>query len=118
MDRETYLLYVAYEIYEDRDYCTDVVIKVSEEESLLGHNEDGPYTLENAGLIKYIYKEGFFYDFTSTDALAGGSYSFNQDGLIFTMNYMHMNDRDRTEVPSWFVLRELVEAKDIEDLEV
>lgn len=116
-DRDSYLLFLCYELWEDRgkDRCSDIIVS-NGGHVVMGHNEDGPYSLDNSALIKYKTNKGWFFDFSTPDALAGGSFGFSSAGLVFTMNYMYIETLKRDKVPVWFFLRSLVECQSIEEI--
>ena len=117
VDRDSYLLFLCYEIWEDRgkEACSDIIVADSGR-VILGHNEDGPYSPENSALVKYISGDDWYFDYASPDALAGGSFGFTSAGLIFTMNYMYLEHLKRDRIPVWFCLRSLVECKNIGEI--
>lgn len=117
-DRDSYLLFLCYEIWEDRgkEACSDIIV-ADHGRVIMGHNEDGPYSSENSALVKCVSGDGWYYDFSSPDALAGGSFGFTSAGLVFTMNYMYLEQLKRDRVPVWFFLRSLVECRNIEEIQ-
>lgn len=116
VDRYSYLLYICYEIYTERERCTDVIIKLNNNKIIGGHNEDGPYSLNNTGLIKYITNYGYFCEYYCNDALPGSTFSWNSHGLIFTCNYIYIKNKNQYGIPTWFILRNLIECKSIEEV--
>lgn len=116
-DRDAYLLFLCYELAEDRgpERCSDIIV-CDAGRILMGHNEDGPYTTNNSALVKYITGGGWHYDYASPDALAGGSFGFTSAGLVYTMNYMYLETLRRDRTPVWFFLRRLVACKSIEEI--
>lgn len=116
-DRNAYLLFLCYELGEDRgpERCSDIIVS-EPGRVLMGHNEDGPYSLENSALIKCISGDGWYFDYASPDALAGGSFGFTSAGLVYTMNYMYLETLRRDRTPVWFFLRRLVACKSIEEI--
>ncbi len=115
VDRDAYLLFICYEIYTERERCTDVIAKIGNK-IIGGHNEDGPYSLKNTGLIKYITNYGFFCEYYCNDTLPGSTFSWNSHGLIFTCNYIYIHHKNINGIPTWFILRNLIECKNIEEV--
>lgn len=116
-DRDAYLLFLCYELGEDRgpERCSDIIVSDAGH-ILMGHNEDGPYSAENSALVKCISGDDWYFDYASPDALAGGSFGFTSAGLIYTMNYMYLENLRRDRTPVWFFLRRLVACKSIEEI--
>ena len=116
-DRDAYLLFLCYELWEERDEerCSDIIVS-GNGHVLMGHNEDGPYFIENSALIKSTVNGGWFFDFSTPDALPGCSFGFTSAGLVFTMNYMNIEHLRRDRIPVWFFLRGLVECKSIDEI--
>lgn len=117
VDVDKYLLSVSYELYESKnEKCTDVIIKKSNGQVLYGHNEDGPYTLDNSAIIKYITDKGWYTEYTSIDSLAGTTYLWNSNGIIFSGNYIHTEHKELQEISTWFILRNIVECTSVEEI--
>lgn len=117
VDRDLYLLFLCYELWEDRasEHCSDIIIRQGNH-IIMGHNEDGAYTKRNSALLKYIVKDGFFYDYASADALQGASFGWNSYGLIYSLNYMCTENMRRTKTPVWFLVRQIMACKSFEDI--
>lgn len=117
VERDSYLLFLCYELWEDRNVeaCSDIIVSDAGR-ILMGHNEDGPYSAENSALVKCISDDDWYFDYASPDALAGGSFGFTSAGLIYTMNYMYLENLRRDRTPVWFFLRRLVACKSIEEI--
>lgn len=117
VDRDTYLLFLCYELWEDRDRerCSDIIIRQGDH-IVMGHNEDGPYTKRNSAFIKYNINGMYFFDYATPDALAGASFGFNNYGLVYSMNYMYIENMQRTEIPVWFLTRQIIKCKNIEEI--
>jgi hypothetical protein len=117
VDRDAYLMTMCSEIIEGAaEHCTDILVKVSVDECILGHNEDGEYSTDNAALIKYEYDDHFVFDYTAVDALAGVSITFNSYGIVITDNYIYMPEKNPLDIPVWFVLNELIHTKSIDEI--
>lgn len=116
-DREAYLLYLCYELWEGRETerCSDI-IAAQGGRVLMGHNEDGAYSVGNSALLKCASESGWYFDFATPDALAGGSFGFTSRGLLFTMNYMYVEKMRSDRIPVWFFLRSLVDCGSIEEI--
>ena len=116
-DREAYLLYLCYELWEGRETerCSDI-IAAQGGRVLMGHNEDGGYSVGNSALLKCVTGNGWYFDFATPDALAGGSFGFTSRGLLFTMNYMYVETMRSDRIPVWFFLRSLVDCGSIEEI--
>ncbi len=114
--RDAYLLYICYEVYTERERCTDVIVKQSNDEIIGGHNEDGPYSLNSVGLIKYITNYGFLCEYYCNDTLPGSTFCWNSYGLIFTCNYIYIHHKNIYGIPTWFILRNLVDCKSIDEV--
>ena len=117
VDRNAYLLFICYEIYTERESCTDIIVKLDNDTIIGGHNEDGDYSLKNTGLIKYITDYGFLCEYFCTDTLPGSTFCWNSHGLIFTCNYVYVYHKNKYGIPTWFILRDLVDCKSIEEVE-
>ena len=117
VDKDKYLLFVSYELYEsNNEKCTDIIVKNSKGEILCGHNEDGPYTLNNSAIIKYITETGWYTEYSCIDSLAGTTYLWNSNGVIFSGNYVYTKRKELKEISTWFVLRDLVECRNIDQI--
>ncbi len=116
--REAYLLFLCYELWEGRDgeRCSDIIVS-GDGRVVMGHNEDGGYSAGNSALLKCAGPEGWHFDFATPDALAGGSFGFTSKGLIFTMNYMYLEQFRRDRTPVWFFLRSLVDCGSIGEIQ-
>ncbi len=117
VDRDLYLLFLCYELWEDRniDRCSDIIVK-QDNQIIMGHNEDGPYTQQNSAFIKYNVDNGYYFDYSTPDALPGASFGFNSHGLVYSMNYMYIENMKRTSIPVWFVMRPIVECKNFQEI--
>ena len=117
VNRDLYLLFLSYELWEDREkeHCSDIIIRQGDQ-ILMGHNEDGPYTKRNSAFIKYNTGNGYFFDYATPDALAGASFGFNNHGLVYSMNYIYIENMRRAAMPVWFAIRQIVECKSIEEI--
>jgi hypothetical protein len=115
VDRDAYLLFICYEIYTERERCTDVIVKL-DNKIIGGHNEDGPYSLKNTGLIKYITDYGFFCEYYCNDSLPGSTFGWNSHGIIFTCNYIYIHHKNTYGIPTWFILRSLIDCKNIDEV--
>lgn len=117
VDPDKYLVVVSDELREQvTEKCTDIIIKKDDGTILLGHNEDGEYNKNNSSIIKYINQNGWYIEFSCMDSLSGTTYWWNSKGLIFTMNYIHTKYKKIDEVPSWFVLRDIVECGSLNEV--
>ena len=117
VDSDKYLIYVSSELREQTlEKCTDIIIKKDNGEISSGHNEDGEYNKGNTMLVKYITKNGWYIEFACADSLAGTTYWWNSSGLIFTMNYIYTRKQRIKEISSWFVLRDIIESRSLEDV--
>jgi len=98
--------------------CTDILINNSTE-FLIGHNEDIPVKnsaeyawmadIEISGIPKfsaYIYP----------GMIAGNAFSWNEHGVVMTINYLNPVYFDPEGASVAFICRHLVEAKSISDL--
>lgn len=117
VNRDLYLLFLCYELWEDRDpeHCSDIMIRQGDH-IVMGHNEDGPYTKRNSAFIKYNIDGMYFFDYSTPDALAGASFGFNSYGLVYSMNYMYIENMRRTEIPVWFLARKIITCKSITEI--
>jgi len=107
------------ELMERQQGCTTIAVS-NEKERYVVHNEDGnaDEREEDCVLLHYTLPDRSFYAFTYAGELAGGSYSWNSDGLYFTVNYLylkaiHIDFNGR--VSRNFIARKVIEAKSIED---
>ncbi|NCB42786.1 MAG: hypothetical protein EOM59_09220 [Clostridia bacterium] len=116
-DRDAYLLFLCYELWEGigKDRCSDIIV-ANGGQVVMGHNEDGYYSLENSAMIKILTKDGWFFDFSTPDALPGCSFGFTSSGLVYSMNYMCIENLRRDKMPVWFLLRSLVECSTIQEI--
>lgn len=97
--------------------CTTIAVSNGKEQYLV-HNEDGNATerSEDCMLLHYVLPDRSFYAFTYAGELAGGSYSWNNNGLYFSVNYLKPIDIDFTgRVSRNFVARKVIEATSIEE---
>ncbi len=114
--REDYLLYLCPEIYTYHESCTDIIVKNGKKEIIGGHNEDGDYSLGNTALVKYQTEYGYLCDFFTTKTLAGGNFCWNSHGMIFTGNSIYVKNMNHIGIPTWFILRRVVDARSIEEV--
>jgi hypothetical protein len=104
------------ELMERHQGCTTVAVSDGEEQYLV-HNEDGNANerSEDCVILHYVLSDRSFYAFTYAGELAGGSYSWNDRGLYFSVNYLKPIDIDFTgRVSRNFVARKVIEAESIE----
>lgn len=104
------------ELMERSQGCTTIAVADGSQLYLV-HNEDGSADerSEDCVLLHYVLSERSFYAFTYAGELAGGSYSWNSDGLYFSVNYLtpiHIEVEGR--VSRNFVARKAIEAQNIE----
>lgn len=104
------------ELMERHQGCTTVAVSNNREQYLV-HNEDGNANerTEDCVLLHYILPDRSFYAFTYAGELAGGSYSWNNSGLYFSVNYLKPINIDFDgRVSRNFVARKIIEAESIE----
>ncbi|MHB1086287.1 MAG: C45 family autoproteolytic acyltransferase/hydrolase [Minisyncoccota bacterium] len=104
------------ELMERSQGCTTIAVAGGSELYLV-HNEDGSANerSEDCVLLHYNLPGGSFHAFTYAGELAGGSYSWNNYGLYFSVNFLkpiHIEFDGR--VSRNFVARKVIEAQTIE----
>ncbi len=84
----------------------------------LAHNEDGDSEEKKSAcaLITYVLPTHTFTSYTYLGELPGNSFSWNQHGLYFTVNYIQVVPL-RQYVPRYFIARSLVDCTTLKDVE-
>ncbi|MBI2474158.1 MAG: hypothetical protein HYV68_00485 [Candidatus Taylorbacteria bacterium] len=98
--------------------CTSIAEKHGKTVRLF-HNEDGipKERTEDCFLVHYKRTDGpSFFAFTSAGELPGGSFSWNEHRLFFSVNFLKpFKIRLKKRVPRTFIARNLVEARTIDE---
>ena len=100
----------------ERESCTDLILRRADGALLYGHNEDGDYTPDNCALARYSGEKVGFTEFSAVESIPGYSFLWNDAGLITSVNFIHL-DVIRYDEPSvHFLLRDAAEATCIEEV--
>lgn len=116
IDRDAYLLNICFEIYDSHESCTDVLIKNNNKNVLIGHNEDLSENLDEMILVKYEYNNEFFYDLSTYNCPQGTTFGWNNYGIVYSVNSIKINSCDEIGIPVWFILRSIVQCKNIDEV--
>src|SRR5574344_683484 len=117
VDADKYLFLISHELKEKYfDRCSDIIVKKDNKHILLGHNEDGTYDINNSALVKYKTNNGWYIEYATYDALAGTTFIYNNYHLLYTVNYVYVENSKIDEISSWFLLRSIVNCKNINQI--
>lgn len=116
IDRDEYLLNICFEIYDSREACTDVIIKVDNNHILLGHNEDLSENLDEISLVKYNCDNVSFCELSTYNCPQGTTFGWNNYGIVYSVNSIHLLQNNEVGIPVWFILRDIVQCKNIEEI--
>ncbi len=116
VNRDVYLLNICFEIYESKEACTDIIVKVDDECMLLGHNEDISENLDQIALVKYNCHNGYFCELSLYNCPQGTTFGWNSYGIIYSVNSISLKEVNELGIPVWFILRDIVECKSIEEV--
>lgn len=103
IDRKQFLASICFSGVTRNEACTDIVVKVNENEVISRHNEDLLETLEEAALIKYRRLICFIFTFLLIIALKVQLL----DGIVMELLLVLIS--------TWFILRDIVFAKNIKN---
>lgn len=113
INREQFLAQICYCGFEA---CTDIVLKVSENEIISGHNEDLAENINEAALIKYRKGDKFYYDFSTYNCPQGTTFGWNSEGIVISVNTIHTFEYHKQGIPAWFILKDIIFCKSIEEI--
>lgn len=116
IDRETFLFNICYSGFKRNEACTDIIVKVNENEIISGHNEDGLETLDEMALIKYKKENMFYFDFSAYNSPQGTTFGWNSNGIVISVNTIHTFEYHQQGVPAWFILRDIIFCSSIEEI--
>ena len=117
INRDDFLIEMCFSGFTSKEACTDIVVKVSDNEIVSGHNEDLSETIEEAALIKYKKDEMFYFDFSTWNCPQGTTFGWNSNGIVISVNTIHTFEYHQQGVPAWFILRDIVFSRSIEEIE-
>lgn len=116
VDRDAYLLLSCGHLSGIKTACTSIMMKNRDGDILLAHNEDDLYTEDRYVIVKHATKHGYYCALEIDYTVPGSWYSWNSSGLFMCMNYVCEFAPRMNGIPSYFVLRDLLEAHSIEDI--
>lgn len=116
IDRKEFLADICFSGFIRNEACTDIIVKVDEDEVISGHNEDLLETLEEAALIKYRKGNMFYFDFSIYNCPQGTTFGWNSNGIVISVNTIHTFEYHKEGIPAWFILRDIIFAKNIEEI--
>lgn len=116
IDRKEFLADICFSGFIKNEACTDIVVRVNDNEVISGHNEDLSETLEQAALIKYRKDDMFYFDFSTYNCPQGTTFGWNSNGIVISVNTIHTFEYHKQGIPAWFILRDVVFAKNIEEI--
>lgn len=112
IEKKTMLLLFFPEIFKHVDGCTTIIVK-QQDNLLFAHNEDEKSKFENTALVKFINNNNFLISFVTAERLAGFAFSFNNNKMIFSCNYIFSDKINLKNISRYIVIREIMECKDI-----
>jgi len=101
--------------------CSDILVKTADQ-TLIGHNEDNDNGTLHTSFIVVAHITANNSESTNYTSmhypgqLAGDSFGFNAHGLVFTTNALFPTDMNLGGIPRIFLGRDLLNARDINDL--
>lgn len=116
INRDAYLLNICFEIYESKEACTDIIVKTDDKRILLGHNEDISENIDQIALVKYNFNNGYFCELSTYNCPQGTTFGWNNHGIIYSVNSITLKETNELGIPVWFILRNIVECKNIEEV--
>lgn len=116
IDRDAYLLNICFEIYDSKEACTDIIVKVDDKRILLGHNEDISENIDQIALVKYNCNNGYFCELSTYNCLQGTTFGWNNHGIVYSVNSIELKENNELGIPIWFILRDIVGCKNIEEI--
>ncbi|WP_315117978.1 C45 family autoproteolytic acyltransferase/hydolase [uncultured Clostridium sp.] len=115
VDKDLYFLMMCAELLNEGVGCTTLVCKRKDGTILLGHNEDDSYNPGNSALTKCWNDKEWFVTYDYCNMPFGNAFSFNNYGIIKTINYCYSEEVSITGIPRYFLQRYISEAKSLED---
>lgn len=116
IDRDAYLLNICFEIYDSKEACTDIIVKVDDKRILLGHNEDISENIDQIALVKYNGNNGYFCELSTYNCPQGTTFGWNNHGIVYSVNSIELKENNEFGIPIWFILRDIVGCKNIEEI--
>lgn len=104
------------ELSQEHHGCSSIA-QIDQNKIILAHNEDSDPTDKkaNTALIKFILPSTIFHSFTYLGELPGCAYSWNQQGLFFTVNNIKAKKINLNFTPRYFITRALIECTSIKE---
>lgn len=100
----------------EKESCSDIIVKTPKG-IIAGHNEDLGDDLNQLALIKYVNGDGsWFYDMSSCNCPQGTTFGWNSHGLSYSVNSIATDDINATGIPVWFLLRDIVNCSNLEEV--
>lgn len=116
VDRDAYLFLSCGHLAGIKTSCTSIIHKTVDGEILLAHNEDDLYTEERYAIVKHTSEKGYYCALEVDYTVPGSWYSWNSAGIFMSMNYVFEFAPRMNGIPSYFLLRDLLESDSIEDM--
>lgn len=116
IDRDATLLMFFPEIYRRIDGCTTVIVKNTDDKFLFSHNEDDVnYNPGNVAFVHYIFDSCEVYGYTTAFKLCGSSFGFNNNGLVFSSNYIYDTVIELNNISRYIMVNDVMKATSLED---
>lgn len=117
VDKLALLLMFCPEIYKAIGGCTTIISNLENERILFAHNEDGVNkTLDMLAIVKVNFKGQWVIGYIFADKLLGSAFAYNSNGMVFSNNYIYGVNSNINNVSRYFMTRDLMFAKDIDDV--
>ena len=116
IDERLYLLLMCAEILGEGVGCTSIVYKRENGSFVIGHNEDDEYRGNPSYVTTYVKdNKDWFTTYDYFNMPFGNAFSYNNHGIVKTINYCHNEDVNLEGIPRYFIQRHITEATSIED---
>lgn len=113
---QAFFLMMCPELVDRVDHCTTISCRDKDGKFILSHNEDDNFDKHNFCLCKLYTKDGWFATNDNFNMPFGNGYSWNNYGIIKTINYCYDPFPNLNNLSRYFAQRHISEASSIDDL--